>query len=338
MTDEKPGITRVRAGKGFRYLDTRGRPVRDRDVLGRIKSIVIPPAWENVWICPSPDGHIQATGRDQRRRKQYRYHPKWQRIRTSDKYDNMTAFAQALSKIRRRTDRDTALRGLPRRKVVAAVVKLLEGSLIRVGNEEYARTNHSFGLTTMHDKHVAFHGATIHFAYRGKSGVEHEVDVTNRRLASIVKRCQELPGQSLFQYIDERGIRQDVDSADVNDYLHEIAGADFTAKDFRTWAGTVLAAMALQEFESFDSKVQAKRNIVRAIERVAERLGNTPTVCRKCYIHPAILDSYLDGTMIETLERRADEEMKSSGRLKPIEVAVLALLQNRLSRAAKRAR
>ena len=332
-SDLSPGIRRIRTGKAFRYTAPAGKPLRDRETLARIKSLAIPPAWEQVWICPSPLGHIQATGRDARGRKQYRYHPHWRKVRDESKYGRMMAFGEALPKIRERTNRDLALAGLPRSKVLAAVVTLLEGSLIRVGNDAYARNNHSFGLTTMRDNHVAFAGATIRFKFRGKSGVQHEVDLHNRRLARIIKRCQELPGQQLFQYVDEAGKTQDVDSADVNAYLREITGADFTAKDFRTWAGTVLAAMALREFESFDTKVQAKKNVVRAIEHVAERLGNTPSVCRKCYVHPAVLDSYLDGSMIESLRQRADREMKQAlGHLKPEEATVMALLQNRLAR------
>jgi DNA topoisomerase-1 len=332
-TDDRPGIQRKRAGKAFRYVGPDGQAVHDRETLARIKSLVIPPAWEQVWICPSPLGHIQATGRDEKGRKQYRYHPRWRAVRDGAKYDRMTAFGRALPGIRERTGRDLALPGLPRRKVLAAVVRLLERSLIRVGNDEYAKSNHSFGLTTMRDEHVALDGATVRFEFRGKSGIHHEIDIHDRRLARIVKRCQELPGQELFQYVDEDGKPQDVDSADVNEYLREVTGCDFTAKDFRTWAGTVLAAMALQEFETFDSQAQAKKNVVQAIKRVAERLGNTPTVCRKCYVHPAVLDAYLDGSMIETLRQRADQEMEESlGDLKPEEAAVMALLQNRLAR------
>jgi DNA topoisomerase-1 len=336
-SDRRKGIRRQRSGKAFRYIDPDGKSIRDRETLARIKSLAIPPAWEDVWICPSPLGHIQATGRDTRGRKQYRYHPQWRKVRDETKYDRMIAFGRALPQIREQTSRDLALAGLPRRKVLAAVVRLLEGTLIRVGNDEYARNNHSYGLTTMRDKHVAFNGATIQFEFRGKSGILHEIDLHDRRLARVVRRCRDLPGQQLFQYVDAEGTTQDVDSADVHAYLREIAGADFTAKDFRTWAGTVLAALALQEFETFDSQVQAKKNIVRAIERVARRLGNTPTVCRQSYVHPAVLDSYLDGTMIESLRQEADRAMEESlGDLKPEEAAVMALLQNRLAREAPR--
>ena len=333
VTDTGPGIRRKRTGKAFRYVDTEGRPLGDRSALARIKSLVIPPAWEDVWICPSPLGHLQATGRDGKGRKQYRYHPRWRDVRDGAKYGRMMEFGQALPQIRERTDRDLAAPGLPRRKVLAAVVQLLERSLIRVGNDEYAKVNHSYGLTTMRDKHVALNGSTVRFEFRGKSGVRHKVDIQDRRLARVVRRCHDLPGQELFQYVDDEGKTQDVDSADVNDYLREITGRDFTAKDFRTWEGTVLAAIALREFEAFDSEAQAKKNVVRAVERVAERLGNTPTVCRKCYVHPAVLDAYLDGSMVESLRRRADEAMEESlGDLKPEEAAVMALLRNRLVR------
>jgi DNA topoisomerase-1 len=333
MSDDRPGITRVRNGKGFRYVDAEGRAVRDPETLARIKALVIPPAWTDVWICPIANGHIQATGRDERGRKQYRYHARWRLVRDETKYSRMIAFGEALPAIRERTARDLRLPGLPRRKVLATVVRLLETTLIRVGNEEYAKANGSFGLTTMHDRHIDVSEGTLRFSFRGKGGVRHSIDLEDRRLAEIVKRCQDLPGQELFQYIDDDGNPQDVDSHDVNEYLREVSGQDFTAKDFRTWAGTVLAAMALQEFEVFDSQAQAKRNVVRAIESVAERLGNTPTICRKCYVHPAVIEAYLDGTMLETLKQLAEQEMADSVRaLRPQEAAVLALLQHRLAR------
>ncbi|WP_165068348.1 DNA topoisomerase IB [Paludisphaera rhizosphaerae] len=333
VSDEKPGIARKRSGKAFRYFDAEGKPVRDDETLARIKSLAIPPAWVDVWICSSDRGHIQATGRDEKGRKQYRYHPRWREVRDDAKYGRMTAFGLALPQIRKATDADLKLDGMPRRKVLAAVVQLLERSLIRVGNEEYARTNKSFGLTTMRNRHVEVEGATIEFQFKGKSGVKHRISIRDRRLARVVARCQDLPGQELFTYLDDDGEPQHVGSADVNDYLREVSGADFTAKDFRTWAGTVLASLALQEFEAFDSDAQAKRNVVQAVERVAERLGNTPSVCRKCYVHPAVLDAYLEGSMLDALRTRTDREMKKSiGDLKPEEAAVLALLQNRLAR------
>ncbi|QEH37122.1 Eukaryotic DNA topoisomerase I, catalytic core [Aquisphaera giovannonii] len=331
-SDTRPGISRKRAGKGFRYLDPAGRTVKDEATLSRIRSLAIPPAWTGVWICPHETGHIQATGRDARGRKQYRYHPRWRTTRDDTKYGRMVAFSRVLPRIREQTDADLKLPGMPRRKVLAAVVRLLELSLIRVGNDEYARTNRSYGLTTIRNRHASVQGSTIRFKFRGKSGVAHEIEVDDPRLARIVRRCQELPDQELFGYVDEDGVVRDVSSSDVNEYLREIAGEQFTAKDYRTWAGTVLAALALQEFESFDSDAQAKKNVVRAIERVAERLGNTPSVCRKCYVHPAVIDSYLDGSMIKALQKRASRAIdESKGTLRPEEAAVMALIQNRLA-------
>ncbi|HWL73068.1 MAG TPA: DNA topoisomerase IB [Burkholderiaceae bacterium] len=333
VTDDRPGITRKRSGKRFDYLDADGKKIRDPEILGRIKSLAIPPAWTNVWICPSANGHLQATGRDTRGRKQYKYHPRWREVRDETKYTRMILFAEALPRIRERVDTDLAQPGLTRSKVLATVVRLLETTLIRVGNEEYAKSNKSIGLTTMKDNHVDVNGSTLHFEFRGKSGIYHSIDLKDRRLAKIVQRCQDIPGFELFQYLDEDGERRSIDSADVNEYLREISGAEFTAKDFRTWAGTVLAAMALQEFESFDSNAQAKRNIVQAIESVAERLGNTVAVCRKCYVHPAVIDSYLDGSTMATLKQRAEQTMRQSLHdLRPEEAAVVALLQERLSR------
>jgi DNA topoisomerase I len=333
VNDTKPGIRRKRAGKHFSYVGPDGKPIRDAETLGRIKALAIPPAWQDVWICPSPNGHIQATGRDAKGRKQYRYHPRWRATRDENKYGRMIAFGQALSRIRERVERDMALPGLPREKVLATVVRLLETTLIRIGNEEYAKSNKSFGLTTMRDKHVKIDGSTMRFEFRGKSGIKHSINLHDRRLARIVKRCRDIPGYELFQYIDDNGERQDVKSEDVNDYLREISGEDFSAKDFRTWAGTVLAALALREFEAFDSETQAKKNVVQAIERVAERLGNTPSVCRKCYVHPAVIESYLDGTMVETLKQRTEQELIDGlSDLPPEETAVLALLQQRLAR------
>ncbi len=335
VSDESPGFQRRPSGKAFTYLGLDGKPLRDPEALRRIKSLVIPPAWSDVWICARADGHLQATGRDARGRKQYRYHPRWRSVRDETKYGRMMVFGRALPGIRKRVEADLALPGLPREKVLATIIWLLEVTLIRVGNEEYARTNHSFGLTTMYDRHVKARRGVLTFAFKGKSGVKHEIDLADRRLARIVQKCRELPGQTLFQYIDDVGKRRDVDSADVNEYLREISDHNFTAKDFRTWAGTVLAAMALQEFETFDSKAQAKKNIVRAIESVAERLGNTPTVCRKCYVHPEIIESYLDGTMLETLKQKAEDVLSDElASLRPEEAAVLGLLHARLARCA----
>jgi len=331
VSDGSPGIRRVRRGKSFGYVGPDGRAIRDAESLARIKALAIPPAWTEVWICPRPDGHIQATGRDDRGRKQYRYHARWRSTKDEAKYGRTLAFGRALSKIRRVTERDLKLPGLPRRKVLAAVVRLLETTLIRIGNDEYARANGSFGLTTMRDRHARIEGAKLEFRFRGKSGVHHSIELDDPGLARVVRRCQELPGQELFQYVDDDGEVRDIGSADVNEYLREIAGEEFTAKDFRTWAGTVLAMMALHEFEAFDSKAQARKNVVKAIESVAKRLGNTPSVCRKCYIHPGVLDAYLDGTMLESLRRRASEEMAHIRGLSAEESAVLALLQRRLA-------
>jgi DNA topoisomerase-1 len=335
VTNDMAGFCRKRSGKGFVYLDTRGRVIRDHEALKRIKSLAVPPAWTDVWICPLANGHLQATGRDARGRKQHRYHPKWREVRDETKYTRMMAFARGLPKLRQRVTKDLKLPGLPRNKVLATVVKLLEVSLIRVGNEEYANHNRSYGLTTMLNRHAKISGSKVQFRFRGKGGKNHTIDVENPRLAKIVKNCQDLPGQELFQYIDDDGKRQDVKSEDVNEYLREILGGDFTAKDFRTWSGTVLAAMALSELRKFDSKAQAKKNIVNAIEKVAERLGNTPAICRKCYIHPAVIDSYIDGTTLDTVRRRAEHELRTSvSRLRPEEASVLTLLQQRAAAEA----
>ncbi|MCD2518526.1 DNA topoisomerase IB [Massilia sp. G4R7] len=329
--DDRPGIRREKKGDTVVYLDAKGEAVEDEATLGRIKSLVIPPAWTDVWICPQANGHLQATGRDARGRKQYRYHPKWRTVRDEVKYERMISFGQALPQIRAEVDRALALPGLPREKVLATIVYLLEATMMRVGNEEYARTNKSFGLTTLRNRHAKVDGSDVEFSFRGKSGVYHKVKVHDRRLARIIRRSRDLPGQELFQYIDDDGDTHSIDSSDVNDYLRTITGEDYTAKDFRTWSGTVLAALALQEFEKFDSEAQAKKNIVRAIESVAEKLGNTPSVCRKCYVHPVVLDAYLDGTVLETLRERTEEELKQDlHALQPEEAAVLAMLQQRL--------
>lgn len=337
VSDESPGIRRKKAGTGFTYIDAKGKGVRDEATLRRIKSLVIPPAWTEVWISPDSNGHLQATGFDARHRKQYRYHPRFREVREQTKYTRMLDFARALPRIRRRVARDLRLTGLPREKVLAAVVRLLEMTLIRVGNDEYAKSNRSFGLTTLQDKHAHINGSRTHvrFEFKGKSGVAHEIDLADPRLARIVKQCQDLPGQELLQYVDEEGAVRDIGSTDVNQYIQEIAGDGFTAKDFRTWAGTVLATLALQELEQFDSQAQAKKNIVRAVESVAAKLGNTKAVCRKCYIHPAILESYADGSMLRTLEQRARAKLSKEIRsLKAEEAMVLTLLEQRLRRDA----
>jgi DNA topoisomerase I len=334
VTERLPGVRRRRAGRGFVYVDTKGRRVRDPDTLRRIRALAIPPAWTDVWICPVPTGHVQAVGRDARRRKQYRYHARWRATRDETKYTRMIAFARSLPRIRARVDEDLARPGLPREKVLATVVRLLEATLIRVGNEEYARANRSFGLTTLRDRHVDVDGAQVRFSFRGKGGKEHTIDVRDRRMARIVRRLQDLPGQELFQYVDDSGERRSIDSADVNAYLQAIAGADFTAKDFRTWAGTVLAALALAEVRGFATQREAKRNIVRAVERVAARLGNTPTICRRCYVHPEVLQAYLDGETIRALKARTERAMgEGLQALDAEEGVVLGLLQQRLARA-----
>lgn len=332
VMDTSPGITREASGKTFRFRDREGKIVRDAETLGRIKHLAIPPAWTEVWICPLANGHIQATGRDARKRKQYRYHPEWQAVRDQTKYERMIAFGRALPAIRKSVARDLARPKLDRTKVLAAVVRLLETTLIRIGNEEYARQNRSFGLSTMRDRHVKIARGVIHFEFRGKSGKMHEIDLHDVRLAGIVRQAQDLPGQDLFQYLDEAGQPQKITSEDVNAYIREIAGEEFSAKDFRTWAGTVLAAMALRQFEAFDSKTQAKKNLVDAIEHVAERLGNTPAVCRKCYVHPVVLSSYLDGATVEVLKEKSEKVLrKDLASLNPEEAAVLAFVQQRLA-------
>jgi DNA topoisomerase I len=332
VTDTMPGIRRRRAGRGFTYIGPDGDRITDDDRIAWIRGLAIPPAWTDVWISPIRRGHLQATGRDARGRKQYRYHPRWREVRDGAKYGRLVDFARALPRIRRRTDRDLRRRGVPREKVLALVVRLLEATLIRVGNDEYARENRSYGLSTMRDRHVEIRGATLRFTFRGKGGKEHDIDVRDERLARIVRQVQELPGQTLFQYRDADGVRREVTSEDVNAYLREISGDDFTAKDFRTWAGTVAAAMALEEFTQIDDEAGRKRAIVRAIEAVAEQLGNTPTVCRACYVHPDVLDAYLDGSFVDALSRRARGAGRGAHALRAPEAAVLGLLQARLAR------
>ena len=317
VSDAAPGIARRRARAGFRYLDADGRPVRDAATLGRIRALAVPPAWRDVWICPRPDGHLQASGRDARGRKQYRYHARWREVRDETKYGRMAQFAGALPRIRARVRQHLALPGLPREKILATVVHLLETTRIRVGNEEYARENASYGLTTLRTRQVRVNGSTIRFRFRGKSGVEHEIALSDRRMAGIVRRIQDLPGYELFQYLDEDGARRVVESSDVNAYIREAAGDDFTSKDFRTWAGTVLAARALLACAPCTALGERRRNVACAIEEVARQLGNTKAVCRKCYVHPAILEAYLEDALKAGRGRRPDE------------AAVIALLRRR---------
>jgi DNA topoisomerase-1 len=317
-------------------LGPNGKLIRDRDTLKRIRSLVIPPAWKDVWICADSRGHLQATGRDARGRKQSRYHPRWRAVRDENKYEQMLLFGIAQRRIRARLEEDLALSGLPRNKVLATIVRLMDRTPIRVGNEEYARDNKSYGLTTLRAKHVEVTGATVMFRFRGKSGKLHTAGIEDRRLARIVRQCQDLPGHELFEYLDEAGEIRKINSADVNDYLRSVSGEDFTAKEFRTWAGTVQASMALRAFEAFTSDTEAKRNVVQAIKVVAQRLGNTPAVCRKCYVHPAILQCYFAGKLeprirrkieegVDEVQRGSDEEL-----LRKEERAVIELLQERI--------
>ncbi|MGE0154465.1 MAG: DNA topoisomerase IB [Reyranellaceae bacterium] len=336
VTGEEPGYARRRRGRSFAYRDADGRPLQDQAEIARAKRLAIPPAWTDVWICASPRGHIQATGRDARGRKQYRYHERWRATRDATKFDRILEFAGNLPALRARVLSDLQRQGLAREKVLATIVYLLETTLARVGNEEYARANKSYGLTTLRDRHVAVQGSALRFAFTGKSGKEWKLTLTDRRVARIVRACQELPGQHLFQYVDADGARQKIGSADLNAYLRDIAGSEVTAKDFRTWAGTVLAAMALSEFEAFDSQAAAQRNLRQAIEHVARQLGNTPAICRKCYIHPEILNCYLEGALIDTLQQRIRQAMRRQEKLKPEEAAVLAILRTRLEREARK--
>lgn len=320
-----PGIRRKKAGKGFRYIDATGAIIRDPAVLGRIKAFVIPPAWRDVWICSFEQGHLQAVGQDQRERKQYRYHPRWREVRDEVKYGQTIAFGRALPALRKQVGHDFALPGLPRQKVLAILVRLLEITLIRVGNQKYARDNDSFGLTTLRARHLDIAGSNMRFRFRGKSGIEHTITVTDRRIARILRRIVDLPGEELFQYLDEEGERRTIESADVNEYLRAAAGADFSAKDFRTWAGTVLARQSLQDLGCFESKSQAKRNVTLAIGEVARALGNTKTVCRKCYVHPEIIKAYLEGTLGAAMNK--SKPGRAPKWLDPEEVATLKLLE-----------
>ena len=333
VSDEEPGIRRRKAGKGFSYKRAGGDTVKDAAALKRIRSLAVPPAWTDVWICPRANGHIQAIGRDAKGRKQYRYHARFREIRESTKYERMLEFARSLPALRETIAEHMTLRGLPREKVLATVVHLLETTLIRVGNEDYVRQNKSYGLTTLRNRHVEVNGSELRFNFKGKSGKIWKLKVKNRRVAKIIKARQDLPGQDLFQYVDEDGEPQSVTSADVNAYLREITGRDITAKDFRTWSGTVLAAWALKEFETFDSEAKAKKNIRAAIEQVAARLGNTPTICRKCYVHPELISCYVEGSLLLEIKDRVEAEVREDlAGLRPEEAAVLSLLEARMNR------
>ncbi|MBW8734979.1 MAG: DNA topoisomerase IB [Asticcacaulis sp.] len=329
VSDARPGFTRRRYGKSFVFFDVKGERIRDEAEILRIRKLAIPPAYKNVWICPYANGHIQATGIDARGHKQYRYHAEWRACRDATKFTHMLAFGDALPQIRATVAAHMAQRGLSREKVLATVVALLEKTLIRVGNDEYARNNGSYGLTTLRDEHVAVDGSTIRFRFKGKSGKEWNLKVSDRRIARVVRACADIEGQELFKYIDETGQVRDVTSGDVNAYLHDIAGEAFTAKDFRTWTGTVLAAMALMDYRKVDGEVQAKKNVVAAIEAVSSRLGNTPSVCRKSYIHPEVINAYLDGDLIRQIDSEIGAALDDGG-LRPEEVCVLKLLKRRL--------
>lgn len=336
--EEIPGIRRVRKGRGFTYLRPDGSRVGDAKEVARIRSLAIPPAWKQVWICAITRGHLQATGRDARGRKQYRYHPRWREVRDANKFHRVTAFGRHLPRIRRRVERDLRRRGLSRERVLAAVVKLLETSLIRVGNSEYARANKSFGLTTLRDKHVVVKGSLVHFEFRGKSGVRQAVDISDRRLARIIRSCQELPGQELFQYVDEGGQRHSVSSSDVNDYVRGITGHEFTSKDFRTWAATVLAARALLAMRPFTTQAQARRRAGRAIESVARRLGNTKAVCRNSYVHPAVVEAFLDPSLTDAFDPPGPNGKAPPRELAREELSVLVFLERRLRKKRRRRR
>jgi DNA topoisomerase-1 len=327
VSDTMPGITRKRTGTGFSYYGTDGKRITDRKEIGRIRSLAIPPAYTDVWICPSPNGHIQATGRDARARKQYRYHPRWREVRDETKFSRMLEFSRVLPEIRKRVEQDLSMPNLTREKVIATVVRLLECTGIRVGNDEYARANRSYGLTTLRDHHVEISGSKLRFQFRGKSGKVHDVVLTDRRLARIIARCQAMPGEILFQYQDAGGVRQTVDSGDVNQYLREITGQDFTAKDFRTWAGTCQAVEILRQAEPGETKRDTKAAILQAIDSVAERLNNTRAVCRKYYVHPAVFETFQAGTMVKLLGNGNEKAAAAAAASLPAEErAVVRLL------------
>jgi len=337
VSDHKPGITRVRRDDEWQFIDTDGSVITDPDTIARIKKLAIPPAYTDVWICRDPRGHLQAVGRDARGRKQYRYHAKWREVRDEAKYGKVLVFGRVLPAIRAQVKRDLSCPGLPKQKVLAAIVALLEKTMMRVGNEEYARTNQSFGLTTLRHNHVQLARGHVVFDFRGKHGVEHHIDLSDRKLAAVVERCQALPGQDLFQFLDHDGVQHHIVSDDVNEYLREASGEEITAKDFRTWAATNLAALALADMERFDSQVKTKRAVVAAVEHVAKQLGNTPAICRKCYIHPAVFEGYLDGSLAKELKASADAVLDAHWPgLTAEEVAVTAFLSRKLSEVLRK--
>jgi DNA topoisomerase-1 len=324
VSDQMPGIRRISRGKHFAYVAPDGSEITDERDLSRIKALAVPPAYADVWICPIANGHLQATGRDARGRKQYRYHKRWREVRDETKYGRMIAFGQALPAMRKRIEADLALPELPREKVLATVVQLLETTAIRVGNDEYAKDNGSFGLTTLRNKHAKVDGTSVRFSFRGKSGVRHAIDLRDRRLARIIRQCQDLPGQQLFEYVDDDGQTRAIDSSDVNEYIRSISGEEFSAKDFRTWLGTVTCAALLAQQEAAETQTDRKQRVTAVLAEVAKRLGNTPAVCRKCYVHPHILDAYLECGVLQ-----APARMRHTEGLLPEELFVLALLQER---------
>jgi len=328
VNDDRPGFSRKRQSKSFRYVDADGQPLKDAAHLARIKSLAIPPAWAEVWICPLAEGHLQATGRDAKGRKQYRYHKQWREVRDEVKYGHMIDFGLHLPMIRQKVDEDLERPGLSREKVLAAIIYLLENTMIRVGNEEYARSNKHFGLTTLRNRHVEVNGSDMQFHFRGKSGIERRVRLRDSRLARIIRRVKDLPGQELFQYVDSDGERHSIGSADVNEYLKQITGRDYTAKDFRTWSGTLQTALALKTLERFENEIQAKKNVNTAIEIAAKKLGNTPTICKKCYVHPLIIQRYMDGLMFDLVEVDKGHEVEGKT-LDSVEQYILQLLQNK---------
>lgn len=336
INDDTPGFGRKPHPKGFRYLDVNGKALKDPQHLARIKSLAIPPAWTNVWICPYSNGHLQATGRDAKQRKQYRYHSQWRKVRDEVKYEHMIDFGLHLPIIRKTIHEQLSKPGLTRQKILATIIYLLEHTMIRIGNDEYAKSNQSFGLTTLRNRHVEISGNDVYFHFRGKSKIVHKISLYDPRMARIIKRMMDLPGQELFQYVDKEGVRHSVDSADVNEYLQQITRRNFTAKDFRTWSGTLQTAIALIELERFNSIAQAKKNVTHAIECAAKKLGNTPSICKKCYVHPVIIEHYMAGDTFDIIKndpKPADNKPINEYELNDIEQYILNLLQSKLKSA-----
>ena len=325
VSDVVPGIKRKKSGKDFTYIDIKGKVITDEKQLSRIRALILPPAWEDVWICAKPNGHLQATGRDAKGRKQYKYHLKWQKLRNELKFDKMLLFGQILPSIRKQIRKDLSLSGIPKEKVMALVISIMSETLIRVGNAEYAEENNTFGLTTMLNKHVQIKDNTVKFKFKGKSGKFHDIDLKNKRLAKLIKQCRELPGYDLFEYLDESGSPHSIGSSDVNSYMCSITNQNFTAKDFRTWGGSVYAMQVLQDFTGFTSQTEAKKNLTEAIKLIAKKLGNTTTVCKKYYIHPKVLEAFLDGTLDSVIEK---SKTKTIDELKPEEVAFMHLIED----------